>query len=225
MKKQFLNLSAIVIVAGAITVTGCKKEDKTAPVITLKGDASKTIYIGDTYTDEGATAEDDRDGDISANIVKGGSVDNTKAAVYTLTYDVTDKAGNAATQVKRDVTVKIKNANVNGNYSVSESCTPQNYSGSPFNVGPYNGTVTAASSDLTTITFGNFGNFSGTTVNINGTISGNLGTTVTLASTTIAGGSFSGDGTIQNDAKKITITYDVTISGKTDRCTATWTKQ
>jgi len=225
MKKQILSLSAIAVIAGAVTLTGCKKDDTTAPVITLKGDAAKTIYLGDTYTDDGATAEDDRDGDISASIVKGGSVDNTKAAVYSLTYDAADKAGNAATQVKRSVTVKIKNANVSGNYSVSESCSPQNYTGSSYNVGPYSGTVTAASSNLTDITFGNFGNFSGTTVNMNGTISGDLGTTVTIPSTVAGGASMDGTGTIQTDGKKISLTYNVTTSGRTDKCTATWTKQ
>ena len=45
--------------------------DTTAPVITLVGDAQITVEVGSTYTDLGATASDNYDGDISADIVTG----------------------------------------------------------------------------------------------------------------------------------------------------------
>ena len=76
-----------------------------APVITLTG-SDVTLNVGDTYTDDGATASDDEEGDISANIVVGGdTVDTATAGTYTITYDVSDGAGNAATQVTRTVNV------------------------------------------------------------------------------------------------------------------------
>ncbi len=75
------------------------------PVITLNG-GNVTLTVGDTYTEQGATATDDEDGDISANIVIGGDMVNTAVAgTYTVTYNVMDSYGNAAPQVTRTVTV------------------------------------------------------------------------------------------------------------------------
>ncbi len=79
--------------------------DVTAPVITLVGDAQVTILVGDTYTDLGATAVDDTDGDISKNIITTNLVDSTKAGTYTVTYDVSDTAHNNAVEVIRTVVV------------------------------------------------------------------------------------------------------------------------
>ena len=78
------------------------------PVITLIGSANVTLTVGDTYTEQGATATDDVDGDISANIVIGGNVNTATAGTYTVTYNVTDSRGNAAAQVTRTVTVNAK---------------------------------------------------------------------------------------------------------------------
>ncbi|WP_298347020.1 immunoglobulin-like domain-containing protein, partial [uncultured Algibacter sp.] len=73
--------------------------DTTAPVITLNGNASIDLNVGGTYTEQGATATDDLDGDITAGIVIGGVVDTNIGGTYLITYDVSDAAGNAATQV------------------------------------------------------------------------------------------------------------------------------
>ncbi len=57
--------------------------------------------------DVGATASDDTDGDLTASIVvDGGAVDTSAAGTYTVTYNVSDAAGNAATQVSRTVVVE-----------------------------------------------------------------------------------------------------------------------
>ena len=79
--------------------------DTVAPVITLLGDAELTLEVGDTFTDAGATATDTVDGDLSDDIVVTGSVDTTSVGSYTLTYNVSDTAGNAATPVTRIVVV------------------------------------------------------------------------------------------------------------------------
>ena len=82
------------------------EEDTTAPVITLNGNASIDINLGDTYIEQGATATDNRDGDITSSIVIGGDVVNTNVAgTYLITYDVSDVAGNTAAQVTRTVNV------------------------------------------------------------------------------------------------------------------------
>ncbi len=80
--------------------------DTTPPVITLNGDATVELTQGDPFTDPGATATDNVDGDISGNIVVGGdTVDTNTVGSYVITYDVSDAAGNAATQVTRTVNV------------------------------------------------------------------------------------------------------------------------
>ena len=79
--------------------------DTTAPVITLIGDAVVDLNVGDTYVDAGATATDDIDGDITANIVTVKNVDVNTAGQYIVTYNVSDAAGNAATEVSRTVNV------------------------------------------------------------------------------------------------------------------------
>ena len=80
--------------------------DTTAPVITLNGSSTIDLDLGDTYVEEGATASDNKDGDITANIVVGGdTVDTNTAGAYVVTYNVSDAAGNAATEVTRTVNV------------------------------------------------------------------------------------------------------------------------
>ena len=80
--------------------------DTVAPVITLLGNATMNIMVGDTFTDPGATATDDVDGDITSNIVVAGdTVDVNTAGTYIITYNVSDAAGNAAAEVTRTVIV------------------------------------------------------------------------------------------------------------------------
>jgi len=74
-------------------------------VITLVGNATVTHEKGDTYTDEGASAVDNTDGDITSSIVIVNSVDVNTVGVYTVTYNVSDAAGNAATELTRTVNV------------------------------------------------------------------------------------------------------------------------
>lgn len=80
--------------------------DTTPPVITLLGDATTSIPDGTQYVDAGATANDDIDGDITPKITITGSVDTTTAGTYTLTYTISDAAGNAATPIVRTVIVE-----------------------------------------------------------------------------------------------------------------------
>ncbi len=89
-----------------VTRTVIVSADTTAPVITLTGALNITLNLGDTYTEQGATATDNVDGDITANIVIGGdTVDTNTPGTYVITYNVSDAAGNAATEVIRTVTV------------------------------------------------------------------------------------------------------------------------
>ncbi|APY08542.1 hypothetical protein BWZ20_09615 [Winogradskyella sp. J14-2] len=80
--------------------------DTEAPVITLNGSSIVNLELGDTYTELGATAIDNVDGDITGNIVVGGdTVDTNIVGSYVVTYNVSDTSGNAATEVIRTVNV------------------------------------------------------------------------------------------------------------------------
>ena len=87
--------------------------DTTAPVITLKGDNPQTVNLNDAYTEAGATAVDDVDGDISGSIVI--DVSNVKTDTigsYDVTYNVADSAGNEAETIIRVISVVDPNASV-----------------------------------------------------------------------------------------------------------------
>jgi len=79
-------------------------DDITAPVITLVGSASVSLTVGDTYTEQGATAIDNIDGSVNVTIA-GDTVATSTAGTYTVTYDAQDAAGNNAVQKTRTVTV------------------------------------------------------------------------------------------------------------------------
>jgi len=85
--------------------TGAAEADVTPPVITLLGSTPVSLTIGDSYTDAGATAEDDVDGDITDDIVTVNPVDTNTVGTYVVTYNVEDAAGNPATEVTRTVNV------------------------------------------------------------------------------------------------------------------------
>lgn len=87
--------------------------DVLKPVITLLGEPSVQLDNGASYTDAGATAMDNRDGDITerivATITKDGNhtdtLDTSSAGTYIYHYNVSDSAGNTAVEVIRIVTV------------------------------------------------------------------------------------------------------------------------
>ncbi|MCK5460321.1 DUF5011 domain-containing protein, partial [Candidatus Parcubacteria bacterium] len=79
--------------------------DLTIPVIVLLGDDPANLFVGDEYEDAGATASDNIDGDITANIETANSVDTTTAGTYTVIYNVSDEAGNPADEITRTVNV------------------------------------------------------------------------------------------------------------------------
>ena len=81
------------------------RADTVAPVISLIGLENVWHALGTSYTDLGATAIDDIDGDISAKITASGSVNANVLGTYTIVYSVSDAAGNKAEQVTRTVTV------------------------------------------------------------------------------------------------------------------------
>lgn len=95
-----------------VTITAAP--DTVIPVITLLGNASESFTEGGSYSDAGATALDDVDGDITSDIVTTivdssdvtAVLDSTTApGVYTIRYDVSDSSNNDAVTVTRTVEV------------------------------------------------------------------------------------------------------------------------
>lgn len=84
-------------------------EDENPPVITLKGERFVLLSPGESYTDPGATAKDDRDGDISGLIKNSGMPDISKKGSYEITYTVTDKGGNKTTAVRYIIVTQKRN--------------------------------------------------------------------------------------------------------------------
>jgi hypothetical protein len=80
--------------------------DRVGPEIELLGEASVNIPAGQVYTDPGATAVDDIDGDVSDKIEVSGTIDSGVVGTQTITYSVADRAGNRASAT-RTVTVGV----------------------------------------------------------------------------------------------------------------------
>ena len=87
------------------TVNVQSAPDTDAPVIIITGSANIQLTVDDTYTEQGATCEDNVDADKPAT-VGGDTVDTSTAGQYTVTYDCTDSSNNEATQVSRTVNVQ-----------------------------------------------------------------------------------------------------------------------
>lgn len=60
------------------------------PVVTLIGPAYLLYTVGFPWVDQGATAMDEEDGDLTEGIVRTGDLDMNTVGEYTLTYSVTD---------------------------------------------------------------------------------------------------------------------------------------
>ncbi len=88
-----------------VAVTSCQDPVNQAPVITLVGSNPVNLVQGSLYVEEGATAHDQEDGDITSNISTTGVVDGNTLGSYTVTYNVSDSQGLAATPVTRTVNV------------------------------------------------------------------------------------------------------------------------
>ena len=110
--------------ASEVTRTVIVAADIVAPVITLTGSDTINVTLGDAFTDPGATATDNVDGDITTSIVvSGDTVDVNTAGTYTITYNVSDAAGNPATEVTRTVIVAAPGActaETNESYSAAD---------------------------------------------------------------------------------------------------------
>lgn len=76
-------------------------KDKEGPVITLEGNEEMFVTVGSNFSDPGAKAKDNCDGDI--DVKSSGSVDTNNNGEYIITYSVKDKAGNESKKTRKVV--------------------------------------------------------------------------------------------------------------------------
>jgi len=114
-----VNISSVATISGAQDLHGNVAPptssatfivDTLAPTITMRGTSPATVTVGSPYTDAGATALDNVDGDLTSSIVVTSTVNTSVIGTYTVMYNVSDSAGNAAAPVTRTVDVVAASA-------------------------------------------------------------------------------------------------------------------
>lgn len=214
MKKTILSIAALAMIFGATLITSCSKNDTTPPVVTLVGSSTVNVTLGSAYTDAGATATDNTDGDITSKIVSDASTTNpnvSKAGTYTITYTVSDAAGNTGTAT-RTVNVVVLPSNLAGHWTVSDNDQTDTL------ITPYTDILTASTTNAVDVWVGQFAAYTGAAIKF--TLSGTCGLTVTMPQQSIVCGSdqlnrrFTGTGTVSTDGATITINYTV-VEGTT----------
>jgi hypothetical protein len=117
MKKILIHSKLIILSATILLLGSCAKDDTTAPIISLIGDAEVNYTLeGGSYIELGATAVDDEDGEVEVTISGQNEVNTDSAGVYEVTYTAIDEAGNIATEI-RTVNVINSSAIFDGSYN------------------------------------------------------------------------------------------------------------
>lgn len=170
MKRMKILVPALFLGAGVLFMTGCGTDDLDAPVVTLNGDNPQIIDLGDAYTEAGAIATDNEDGDISASIVTDATGVNTAmVGKYTVTYTVVDEAGNTGT-AERDVWVRATADDYVGFFTVTENCIGS--------IDPYE--INIVKINATTVRVSNLGDFDAGETLFDMELSGDLNDVVTI---------------------------------------------
>lgn len=219
MKKHLLTIASVAMIAGVVSFSSCKKDDTSAPTISIPGGNTQQISLNSTWNTPAATASDDVDGDVSGTVTIGGdAVDEDIAGVYIITYTVSDAAGNTATETL-EVTVANDADFLAGTYQADDTCQ-QSW------VSPYSMTWTASNTVNNKITMANLSNF-GSSINI---IANRSGQSLTFPTPQTIGtlGSFnSGNSTFTNTGNSVngSMTWQWTdAASNTEVCTTTYSK-
>jgi hypothetical protein len=235
MKKNILTILLISGAAIALTITGCSKDDTTAPVVTLVGPESIEISLNSgAWSDLGATANDDEDGDLSAVVTSDASSTNPNVNLvgfYTITYTATDKAGNIGSET-RSIYVKNDADDYAGTYDVHDTV--------PGFVFDYTQEITVSTTENNRVHFSRFGDYANNTgiyatklgsgfLQVN---AGQIGVDIGSGAGTcdIATHTFGGQPSTGDPATSFTFTYtdQITSPGScvgTTTGTATYTRQ
>ncbi|MBK5286183.1 MAG: DUF5011 domain-containing protein [Bacteroidia bacterium] len=152
MKNSHVLFLAGAVLLSTIFFTGCKKEDTTLPIIELKGSNPMLIVLNSSISDPGASAKDDKDGELV--VTSDWSLSSTPnvnySGTYTVTYTAIDKSDNKATK-SRVVIVRNDAYFLEGTYSCLE----------PPSSTQWTQTISASKTDNNRIIFSKFANISG----------------------------------------------------------------
>lgn len=113
-------MKKIVFLSFILILSACFKKDKTPPEISLIGNSVIFVPMGDIYIDQGASATDNRDGNINKYIVKKGDVNTNICGQYSIEYSVKDASGNFAPQIKRTVYVTLFNYHLTSVFNTNQ---------------------------------------------------------------------------------------------------------
>jgi hypothetical protein len=206
-----------------LLLLSCKKEDTTSPIVTLNGTTPVFLYMGDTYMEQGAKAEDDKDGDVSSTITISGSVNTAQTGSYALEYTANDNSGNEG-NATRYVIVKNKADSFSGTYSVKDSI----WGGSVTVYQDYVSTSSSTNSRIQVTRFGNqvngavymdlVGNATGIQVPLQTIMCGNPPALTSFSTPNIGG-------VISTSPIIFTFHYQKVVNSVTTDVTATYTKQ
>lgn len=116
--KSALLFGTTVVLFGLIS---CGKKN-IQPVISLNGEMEQTLALGTPYSEEGATAQDNKDGDISDDIIITGTVNHNLVGEYRIFYNVEDSEGNKAATATRFINVVNDADFMIGTYEASPTC-------------------------------------------------------------------------------------------------------
>lgn len=109
------------------SISFCSHSYNTPPKITLNGNGNMIVELDDpTYSDPGASAYDDQDGDISSKIQITTNVNIHQTGTYTVNYKVSDSKGSIDT-IGRNVVVvnpSQKGISIDGKYNDWSSVNP-----------------------------------------------------------------------------------------------------
>ncbi len=105
--------------------------DTIAPKLILKGSNPYTLIVDTNYKEEGYSASDEQDGDLSTKVLVEGDVNIHQTGEYTLTYSVCDKNENC-TKKKRVVKVIPKDFSYQVRYDDIDSTLHSWWSGNKF---------------------------------------------------------------------------------------------
>lgn len=137
VEKELVTYSILDNNISFITTRKLIREDKEAPELKLNGNDHIYVTLGTTYNEQGATATDKCDGDLSDKVVVEGTVDTNTLGDYDINYKVSDNAGNEAT-AQRKVTVQKEIVRRNA----SLACGQAGVIYLTFDDGPNNSTTT-----------------------------------------------------------------------------------
>lgn len=83
--------------------------DNIAPVINLNGGSTIFVLKGNQYIEQGATATDNIDGNITNSITILGNINTNQIGTYIITYSVKDSSNNSSSITRRVIVFELSN--------------------------------------------------------------------------------------------------------------------